>query len=237
MCIIILTQTGWIRNIFLTCRLVSPWRSLTLSGLRMWSPQSSPFPPSSSRYQSWHSCAGSSIWSNPAQKQVRITSFTVSLQCGWGGQQSLVALRGKTQRWMVWSWEGERKTEKTKGLHLKVFYLCALGSSRLTSPEKKCDLNTALRLLYFTVTLFNQTADRLTTVKETTVYTDNSLFFLQFYLRITLMIKMSEASLMLKLHHSGVKLRQSCIFTNLAKLFSSESLSSIATSFHTILEY
>lgn len=48
----------------------------------------------------------------------------------------------------------EKDAQKSKGLHLKVFYLCALGSSRLTSPVYwgLCDLNAALRLHYSAVT-------------------------------------------------------------------------------------
>lgn len=50
--------------------------------------------------------------------------------------------------------EGEKDVKKEKGLHLKVFYLCALGSSRLTSPVYRglCDPNAALRLHYFAMT-------------------------------------------------------------------------------------
>lgn len=52
--------------------------------------------------------------------------------------------------WTTCPVKEKRKTQKRKRLHLKVSYLCALGSSWLTSPVYwgLCDLNAALQLLF-----------------------------------------------------------------------------------------
>lgn len=155
-------KSTWSGVFSLTSPLASPWRSWTFCCRCMWSALSSPSPLSSSLSQSWRSCAGSSICSGPAAKvspghlmphfltsHLRSTYknrlvFSDCLCCmaNWTAERSEVERRR------------EKDTQKKKGLHLKVFYLCALGSSRLTSPVYwgLCDLNAALRLHYFAMT-------------------------------------------------------------------------------------
>lgn len=112
----------------LTSPLASPWRSLTFCYRRMWSLLSSPSPLFSWQYPSWHFYVGSSICLGPMMKAKQpLHHFTV-----------------KQIKQLVWlCWVRERQE-----LLLKVFYLCALGSSWLTSLEYwgLCDLNAALRL-------------------------------------------------------------------------------------------
>lgn len=90
--------------------------------------------------------------------------------------QLTVRLRG-----VRWRRKREKDTQKKKGQLLKVFYLCAAGSSRLTSPVYwgLSDLNAALLRHYFATALI-----RLTHTARLVIHVWITFYYYEFFQQV-----------------------------------------------------